>query len=227
MSSSPHHLLRAASVPRLSATSLHVLRRIGDPSAVPSVSRAAIHAALDPVRVESLAGYGLGDFDFWRAALATAHAAEWLGARHGLDPTAMYVAGLLLDVGKIVLEPHLGDTLRHTDEPPTLAERTATGTDHAIVGAALLQTWGVPEPIIACVRYHHDPASATTEPIAVACAHVAAWSTQWLGHPAALGALREPLDQAVVDQLDIDEDDLRQLALAVARGLNSEPRGTL
>lgn len=46
----------------------------------------------------------------------------------------------------------------------TLAiERNRAGYDHAQVGAALLDTWELPEQIVAAVRWHHDPQDAPHE----------------------------------------------------------------
>ena len=217
-------VLRAAQMP------VRAPRSIDDAVAVlgeQKLKRVALHVALTSLRIEALDGCGIQDFGLWRSALACAHACEWLAHRVGLEPSVLYVAGLLLDVGKVVLSPHLSESQWGSDAAPDAVETAAVGIHHAEIGALLLESWDVPDPIVSCVRYHHTPAEAPTEGRSVACAHVGAWCTQWLGRPSGFDALRHPFDEVVGTALGIDEDDLRQLALAVVRGLNSDPERAL
>ena len=79
-----------------------------------------------------------------------------------LDDT--FVAGLLHDVGKLVLVTHhsgeyskflavLGEGKVSESE----AERKAFGATHAEVGGYLLWLWGLPDPVVEAVTFHHDP----------------------------------------------------------------------
>jgi HD-like signal output (HDOD) protein len=92
-----------------------------------------------------------------------------------------YVSALLHDVGRIVLALGMPDEyrdlieeLRTTNEPLWVAERRRLGTDHARVGACLLQMWGLPQIIVDAVACHHEPRGTTGELAEVAAAvHVA------------------------------------------------------
>jgi putative nucleotidyltransferase with HDIG domain len=65
-----------------------------------------------------------------------------------------YVAGLLHDIGKLVINDFLpeGEGKRVSRK----AEIEAVGLDHAELADHILKQWNLPESITACVRHHHD-----------------------------------------------------------------------
>lgn len=97
----------------------------------------------------------------WRHCAITAIASGITAYILRDSETTAFTAGLFHDVGKMVLAsdtryPSLlklhglfGGTLHQ-------AEKSLFGFDHAMVGARLLQRWGVPEQIIIPVLTHHD-----------------------------------------------------------------------
>jgi HD-like signal output (HDOD) protein len=79
-----------------------------------------------------------------------------------LDDT--FVAGLLHDVGQLVLVSNrareydkLLATIGTGDLAIVDAERQTFGTTHAEVGSYLLRLWGLPDPIVEAVAFHHAP----------------------------------------------------------------------
>ena len=105
--------------------------------------------------------------ELWSHSINTAHVGQLIARREGLDvriSELAYIGGLLHDVGKVVLATKLSDTylailkLAKSDQFSLLdAERKILGTDHAAIGALLLHTWGLPEPVVRLVAYHHMP----------------------------------------------------------------------
>ncbi|WP_420826832.1 HDOD domain-containing protein [Chromatium okenii] len=78
----------------------------------------------------------------------------------------VFLAGLLHDLGQLVLfsqEPEAAHRafLRSLSDPNVLtpqdAERAELGFDHAELGGALAEEWGLPDSLCACLRYHHAP----------------------------------------------------------------------
>jgi len=75
-----------------------------------------------------------------------------------------FTAGLLHDVGKLILAANLPQdydaALTQANEQEislSEAERQVFGASHAEVGAYLLGLWGLPTPIIEAVAFHHKP----------------------------------------------------------------------
>jgi putative nucleotidyltransferase with HDIG domain len=115
-----------------------------------------------------LVGYAVEANGLWTHSLTTGGAAEYLAEieNYGsFQPPLAFTAGLLHDIGKIVLNQLLTPKVRaeirlliaEKNLSRVAAEREVFGADHAAVGAALLRRWGVPEIICEAVADHHKP----------------------------------------------------------------------
>jgi len=98
----------------------------------------------------------------WIHSSMVAAAARMLAERTRGDEAAAFTAGLLHDVGKLVLGLRLGDTYWElledaaADGGAAEVERTALSCDHATVGGWLLQLWGMPTALVDAVALHTD-----------------------------------------------------------------------
>ena len=108
---------------------------------------------------------------FWRHAIAAGVCARELAPHLKLNPEHAYTAGLLHDIGRLVLvtqfEPNYEATMLHRAQNNCRlldAEHAVLGIDHAAVGHILTQHWKFPEAIQHAVAFHH---SAQVQDIAV------------------------------------------------------------
>jgi len=112
--------------------------------------------------------------EFWKHELLTAALSRHLALRAGIAGELTYMAGLLHDVGRLVMltqYPDQADVLlrqRGRDDDAVVAEEHAAfGFTHAQVGAALLELWGLPEGIVQAAHQHVDE-TEPEDPIAAA-----------------------------------------------------------
>ncbi len=124
--------------------------------------------------VEVFSGFGgPGTQDlgfFWNHSMATASFAKAIAkvqlAAPGMVDDA-FAAGLLHDVGRLVLASAFGqeyqNVLRLAAEPGALlaeCEEEAFGCTHNVAGAYLLGIWGLADPVVEAVAWHHQPSRA-------------------------------------------------------------------
>jgi putative nucleotidyltransferase with HDIG domain len=127
-----------------------------------------ISLAFSNAMTGTLPGYALETDELWQHAYGTATAAETLCARNlcpGTEASVGFTAGLLHDIGKLVMAQSLTSELhgairqRVSEQGLTSveAERQLIGADHAEVGACLLHIWRLPDRLVEAVANHHRP----------------------------------------------------------------------
>jgi putative nucleotidyltransferase with HDIG domain len=102
-----------------------------------------------------------------RHSVTTARFARWISqveCPRGQTPDQAFTAGLLHDVGQFLLAANRSEafarTIQHARKmkvPLRRAEIDFFGVDHAELGAALLASWGLPQPVVEAVALHHAP----------------------------------------------------------------------
>lgn len=118
---------------------------------------------------------------FWENSTTSAVLASLLADRVRLkDGETLFLAGLLHDVGRLVFyvrrPTEYREVLRRTQADGKAlndAERAVFGFNHAELGAALLESWQLPEKLHVTVRHQLDPASAPGFDQEVAVVHLA------------------------------------------------------
>lgn len=139
-----------------------------------SLSQAVTYLGLDVLRAlalsahvfgmlegESPQAYGLEQLQ--DRSMLTAYLARRFLAARGLAEEG-FTAGLLQDVGRLVLTVCLKDRYRQVidrarqqRESLRDAEQAAFGVTHAEVGAYLMSLWGLPAELIEAIAFHHNP----------------------------------------------------------------------
>jgi len=124
----------------------------------------ALTVCLGPLAGREVKGYGLAPMQLWEHAMSVAVTAELLAGHLDLpDPEEAYTAGLLHDIGKIILGNYVEvdmDRIRQLvadGMPFDDAEREVLGTNHPAIGGALMRRWQIPNTLAEAVRWHHAP----------------------------------------------------------------------
>ncbi len=114
-----------------------------------------------------LPGYGLDGPTFWLHCAATAVYAEALGRSVGLpDPDLAFTAGLLHDVGKLIIGGFLAELMPESNWwtfGTAVMERELLGSNHGDVGEAIARRWNLPLPVAHACRWHHEVERAGPE----------------------------------------------------------------
>jgi putative nucleotidyltransferase with HDIG domain len=115
--------------------------------------------ALSALVCGTLGRRGKNRADFWKHSFGTAMAATTIANRTRLgDPDLCFMAGLLHDVGKLIIDAYF------PNDPEM---------NHTEVGAWMAERWQLPQPLINAMAWHHSiEPEHLAEPI-VACVHAA------------------------------------------------------
>jgi putative nucleotidyltransferase with HDIG domain len=149
----------------------------------------------------------------WNHSLACGVAARSLAERCGYRLSGeAYAAGLLHDIGKVVLRQTDPERLQAViamvldqGEPMEEAERGLFGSSHAEVGAWLAERWGLPADLVEAIACHHRPEAATRNRKLAALVHVANSLTERAGFSWPKGAASRPLSPSTWELVEADE----------------------
>lgn len=137
--------------------------------------------AFSPLAQQHISGYGLHSGGLWEHSIAVAVGAEQLASDLNLrSPEHLFTAGLLHDIGKIVLGSFVEVDISPIMElviqekvPFEVAEQQVLGIDHAETGGALLENWNLPSCVAEVSQWHHHPGFFTEGALVVDLVHVA------------------------------------------------------
>ncbi len=104
---------------------------------------------------------------YWEHSVAAAIVARYIAKSNGLaDSGELFVAGLLHDIGKMVLIQYFSEEFqkisRFSQEKEIdfyRAEQEILGIDHGEIGALIAEKWHLPTRIVSWIRNHHKPKS--------------------------------------------------------------------
>lgn len=172
----------------------------------------------------NLPGYFLDEGAFWRHSLHTALISQTVVravTAVETDASVAYTAGLIHDIGKLVMSHALGvenqDLVRELVERGGRslieAEQEVIGADHAEVGACLLRQWNLPEVLIEAVAgHHHPPLSPRLELSSII--HVADFVAHQGGSSPGWGSYGLRRDESVIEALGLTADHFEALIVS-------------
>jgi putative nucleotidyltransferase with HDIG domain len=119
---------------------------------------------------------GLDATALWRHSVITSFGTQHVAQAASVDANLAFTAGLMHDVGKVVLAATYGkiytkmfDSAERGSMSLVEWEMDQYGCNHADVGATLLENWKLPKPLALGVKYHHHPAMGKSPLAACTC----------------------------------------------------------
>jgi HD-like signal output (HDOD) protein len=135
---------------------------------------------------EGLPAYHLSAKAIFENSLCTALAMEIIARSAGEDGHEAYTAGLMRQLGKLVLgrileKEHPGVTCAEDDDVCTWELQQFNITSHEVT-ALVLEAWKLPPEFFHGIRHHHRPEADVKHGPLGAMMHLACWIVQMLGY---------------------------------------------
>lgn len=181
------------------------------------------------------------DFDwpaFWQHSFAVGVGGRVIGRRLHNDRAReeqFFVAGLLHDVGKVVLGQYFPaefngvvQKMRESGCSFYEAERSLGGLTHAEIGGFLGAQWNLPDGLVRAIRHHHTPTAAEGDEGHIAKAiHLADILVKTRGVGSGGDDDISSLDEAAVCAMGFSDEDLADLVEGALEKELSESREVL
>lgn len=159
---------------------------------------------------------------FWRHSLAVGITARLLAMERRLPkPDKFFVAGLLHDVGRLVLLSQAAEWAGavfelYQREKMLLrdAEKKILGYDHQEIAAELLQSWSYPAALVQAVAFHHAPGNSVNK-LDAATIHIADHLVNAMGIGSSGEQFVAPLDEKAWGLLGLATDQIERIVEAV------------
>jgi len=116
----------------------------------------------------AMKGYSMNSGDLWKHSLAVSVGSDIIAKEISPEYSGeAFLAGLLHDAGKILLDPYIlerkeafDDLCQNTHQSQIAIEEKVLGLDHAIVSSELCVNWNLPDFVGDAIRFHHYPSSS-------------------------------------------------------------------
>lgn len=124
--------------------------------------------------------------NIWQRSQLVGNIAKKIAKKEGFsskEADQLLVAGMLQDLGELVMLKYFPESMADNsqwhdidDGEAILQEKQAIGVSHDQISVYLLSLWGIPQPVVECVAYHHCSehfvSKALTLPHILFCANV-------------------------------------------------------
>lgn len=162
----------------------------------------------------------------WARCVTHAVASRLLAQRHGkTDPDRAYTAGLLQNVGEVVLTRYMTQHRAQVEaeiacgRSASEAEKVILGLHHAEIGARLATSWSLPDMLVDTIRYHHDPSKAKYDVALVSTTHLAETMTFASLDELADQRLRHEPAQVALEVTGLQAEDFEQFDIELSAEL--------
>ncbi len=174
-----------------------------------------------------LKGYGYDSSDLWRHSLAVALGSKIIaGFKNPTLVEEAQMAGLIHDVGKIILDRHVLDKKKEIEaymenEEKTFldAESHYFGFNHADIASEVCKKWNFPESINFSIKYHHHPVNSDGNELAYIL-HLADYISLMSGIGYDTDDFLYELEEGTLDFLGMQKTDVSEIVLNVTESVN-------
>jgi len=172
-----------------------------------------IAASVSDILNQEMAGYALEHGELWKHSQCAAMAARLI-ARKAKLPTLdlAYTAGLLHDIGKVILNRTMKEAYFEVVEKVgegeisfDQVENEILGFNHASVGSRVAAKWNLPDQLVEAIEFHHNPDQAVINPKLTAIVHLADAICVAMGIGIGVDGMLYPVSSKAFELLGFDE----------------------
>lgn len=157
--------------------------------------------------------------DLWRHSMGVATAATIIAVQADMpDAEEASLAGLLHDLGKVVIRVHMPDDSASINELVEVeglalrdAEREVLGFNHTQVGQWLAESWKLPDELAEPIHWHHKPEGSRKAPQMTAAVHLADCLVRGFGYGDGGDPWVPPLERFALNQLGLNSQKLETI----------------
>ncbi len=161
----------------------------------------------------SFKGYALNKNDLWIQSQTCGIICRYLAQKTGAyNPEEAYIAGLLKDIGKTILNEYMIDEYKtvfslviEKNYSFSEAEKSVFGFSHPEIGAKVVEKWNLPAQLVDAIEFHHNPEESSFEDKSLlSIVHIADAMTMMMGIGLGIDGLTYSLSGTALDVLNID-----------------------
>jgi len=198
---------------------------------ISTISHAIVCLGLDAVKSIALTSstqemlnnevpaYALEEGMLWQHSICCATCARIIAKRIGFkESEEAYIAGLLLDIGKIMLSNFSEDQFVQIIEKAQnnrisfdRAEKEILGFDHSKIGGKIIKKWNLPSILVEAVQYHHCPEKAKINKKLTYIVHLADAISCMLGIGLGCDGLMYVFEENTLDVLGLSKEDVESI----------------
>ena len=183
-------------------------------------------AASSQLLSKKLMGYQLDPGDLWKHSLAVALGSRIIAEKKNAELVEdAFIAGLLHDAGKIILDPYIVDCEKtfkkalENGQPKFIeAEKKILGFDHAEVMSRAIRFWRYPESQSTANRYHHYPLHSGNSELAF-IVHLANFAAKEAGFKSEDLVSQPEIDSQTLSYLGFQKEELNKIIFEITESV--------
>jgi len=164
-------------------------------------------------------GYSTRKGDLMKHSVSCGLIAELIAKEKGIqDADAVFTAGLLHDIGKVILDQYAFEKFNmimdrvYNDHTAFLdAENQVLGFNHAQVGGMVAREWNLPALLTEAISLHHQPELSRVNSELVSAVHLADNFSSMFGECCGLDELSNGIHQFSISTLNLRKEDVERI----------------
>jgi len=195
-----------------------------------TVQSLVLASTVGKVMEKELKGYSYERNALWRQSQISAIMARTIAKKAKYaNPDIAYTAGLLKDVGKVILDEYVHESYQEiltkiSNEvmPYVAAEEEILGFNHGQVGARIVEKWNLASELVDAIEFHHKPFQSIDNIELVSIVHISDGLVMMMGIHEGIDTLGHEFFTDAVKILNLDESDLNQIMMDVEKIVSEE-----